>query len=90
MQTFFHVQQFFSFSFQELGHRDARPLGDNLGDVILIDDLIQHIFRLPGPSFLIEIGLEAQSFSPFRRRSFVVANCMGFFFLNFHMVNLLL
>ncbi len=47
VQGVFHVQQLFAVALQHLGHRDAGPLGDHLGD-LLVGDLVAQQLALAG------------------------------------------
>ena len=37
VQPFLHLEQLLHFALHQLGDRDAGPLGDDLGDVVLVD-----------------------------------------------------
>ena len=42
VEALFHVNQLLDFAFHQPAHRDVRPLGDDFGDVFLVDFLLQH------------------------------------------------
>ena len=42
VQPFFHLQQFLDFALHHPADRNVRPLADDLGDVFLVDFLLQH------------------------------------------------
>ena len=46
------MKQFFSFSFQQLGHGDTGPGSDNFGDIVIVHNFVQHLLRLPGAAFI--------------------------------------
>src|SRR5215510_5579766 len=46
MNTLLHVEQLLNLAFHEAAHRDVRPLADDLGDVLLVDLLLQHPLAL--------------------------------------------
>ena len=45
-QPLFHLDELLHLGFQEAGHRDARPLGHRLGDVLFVDFFLQHALAL--------------------------------------------
>ena len=50
MQPLLHVNQLLDFAFHHPADRDVRPLADDLGDVLLVDFLLQH------PVALLDLG----------------------------------
>ena len=56
VQPLFHVNQLLDFAFHQPADRDVRPLADDLGDVFLVDFLLQHplaLLELGQPRFLV-------------------------------------
>ena len=46
VQPLFHVDELLDFAFHQPADRDVRPLADDLGDVFLVDFLLQHAVAL--------------------------------------------
>ena len=46
METVFHLEQLLDFPFHQPADRDVRPAADDLGDVLLVDFLLQHPLTL--------------------------------------------
>ena len=46
VEPLLHVNQLLDFAFHQPAHRDVRPLGDDFGDVLLVDFFLQHALRL--------------------------------------------
>jgi hypothetical protein len=47
VQALFHLQQLLGLGLHHLADGDARPLGDHLGDVVLVHQLVERVLRLP-------------------------------------------
>ncbi len=43
VQRIFHAHELLQFTLHELAHRDPRRAGDHLGDILLVDLLLQHL-----------------------------------------------
>ncbi len=50
VEALLHVNQLLDFAFHQPAHRDVGPLGDDLGDVLLVDLLLEH------PLLLLQLG----------------------------------
>ena len=55
VQPLFHVNQLLDLALHQPADRDVRPLADDLGDVFLVDFLLEHalaLLQLGQPRFL--------------------------------------
>ncbi len=86
MQTVFHLQKFLALAFQQLGHGNARPLVDHLGNIVRINHLIQFLFFFPGQPFSVKLLFKAQAFSLDHHSAFVIAFNAGLFLVIGHAV----
>ena len=82
VQAFFHLQKAFRFGFQHLRDRDARPLGYHLGDIVLVDDLVQLVVALPLFALRVELLFHAHAFGFLLGSTLVIPLQTGLFFLS--------
>ena len=80
VQTRFHVQKFYRFSFKHLINRDARPLVHDGGDVVYIHHFIELVFGFPFFAFFNVLSFKAQPFGFLLRGAFVITLQASLFF----------
>ena len=86
VQALFHVQQLFRFGFHHLADRDARPLGNHLGDIIDIHHFIQLVFGFPFVALGVEFFFQAQALGFLVGGALVIAFQAGLFFFGLQAV----
>ena len=72
VQPFFHLEQFLRLGLQHLADRNASPLGDDFGDVVVVHHLVQLVFGFPLIALFFEFTLEAQAFGFLLSRPLVI------------------
>jgi hypothetical protein len=72
VEPLFHAEQLLGLGFEHLADGDARPLGHDFGDVVLVDNFVELVFGLPGVPFLLEFGLQPQPLSLHIGGAFVI------------------